>query len=469
MTGIDAERYDRQLRLWGTDGQLKLSSATVLCFGSSAAACEVLKNLILPGLGSVIVVDDALTRERDLGSNFFLDSSHLGLNRAKAVVQYLSELNPTVRCVGYSSVSEIPPDVNAHVVVLVNGWIKNYMAKDTVDKSYYTIAVESVGFLGRVCIYATKPHVVLEPKSEEGRLGDLFIAHPWLALRDYIDSFDFSPNAVEIELFHIPWLVILAKACMTTSARDRKSLLSAIVSLENGRLGGLNFDEARHSVFRLTALAWDDEILSDIARIISEYGNDPTRTVDDLVGVLKAVEIFHKRRGSLPLSGPTIPDMVSTTDSYTELVDLFRTKFDADVTEIVALCAAERPIVEKVVTNLRNLTVMEFERMYEGLNDSAHSPDAKRHNGDDVAMEESCFDDPEQEEIVRLLDGLPVDEASLMKQEFDRYSGGVELHAVSAVVGSVAAQEIVKLVTNQFVPIQKSFVFNGINGSGFTY
>jgi len=45
------QRYDRQLRLWGANGQEKLENAHVLLVnsGPGVVGTEVLKNLILPG------------------------------------------------------------------------------------------------------------------------------------------------------------------------------------------------------------------------------------------------------------------------------------------------------------------------------------------------------------------------------------------------------------------------------------
>jgi NEDD8-activating enzyme E1 regulatory subunit len=53
-------------------------------------------------------------------------------------------------------------------------------------------------------------------------------------------------------------------------------------------------------------------------------------------------------------------------------------------------------------------------------------------------------------------------------EEIVRY-GGAELHTISALIGGIAAQEIVKLLTNQFVPLNNTYVFNGIASVGATY
>ena len=52
------DKYDRQLRLWGASGQRALGSTLVVLVGSSACGTETLKNLVLPGVGSFLVLDD---------------------------------------------------------------------------------------------------------------------------------------------------------------------------------------------------------------------------------------------------------------------------------------------------------------------------------------------------------------------------------------------------------------------------
>ena len=55
-----SKRYDRQLRVWGPQGQEALGRSAVAVLGSGPAAAEALKNLVLGGVGSFVVVDDAV-------------------------------------------------------------------------------------------------------------------------------------------------------------------------------------------------------------------------------------------------------------------------------------------------------------------------------------------------------------------------------------------------------------------------
>jgi molybdopterin/thiamine biosynthesis adenylyltransferase len=42
-------KYDRQLRLWSSNGQEALESARVCLVNATATGTEILKNLVLPG------------------------------------------------------------------------------------------------------------------------------------------------------------------------------------------------------------------------------------------------------------------------------------------------------------------------------------------------------------------------------------------------------------------------------------
>jgi amyloid beta precursor protein binding protein 1 len=92
------KKYDRQLRLWGANGQAALEEAHVLLInaGPGAVGVETLKNLALPGIGQFTILDSVLVEEADLGVNFFLTEDSLGASRAAETCKYLQELNPDV-------------------------------------------------------------------------------------------------------------------------------------------------------------------------------------------------------------------------------------------------------------------------------------------------------------------------------------------------------------------------------------
>jgi hypothetical protein len=96
LTDKEAELYDRQIRLWGVEAQQRLRGASVFIVGLSALGAEITKNLVLAGF-SVTLLDAAPATPRDLGAQFFLDASSVGVNRALASQARAQDLNKLVR------------------------------------------------------------------------------------------------------------------------------------------------------------------------------------------------------------------------------------------------------------------------------------------------------------------------------------------------------------------------------------
>lgn len=94
----DEERaiYDRQLRVWGVEAQKRMRESSVLIVGLRGLAAEVAKNLVLAGIGSLMLLDGVTVTAADLSANFLLRAEDLGRNRAEACVAQLQLLNPNV-------------------------------------------------------------------------------------------------------------------------------------------------------------------------------------------------------------------------------------------------------------------------------------------------------------------------------------------------------------------------------------
>lgn len=54
---------------------------------------------------------------------------------------------------------------------------------------------------------------------------------------------------------------------------------------------------------------------------------------------------------------------------------------------------------------------------------------------------------------------------SILKFAFDIYFscsfGGAEIHTIASYMGGVAAQETIKIITRQYVPINNTYLYNG--------
>jgi amyloid beta precursor protein binding protein 1 len=79
------DKYDRQLRLWGAQGQKALMNSKILLINANAVGSETLKNLVLPGVGEFVILDHEVVKQSDLGCNFFVYSKSIGRPRAEVI------------------------------------------------------------------------------------------------------------------------------------------------------------------------------------------------------------------------------------------------------------------------------------------------------------------------------------------------------------------------------------------------
>lgn len=94
--GATTNKYDRQIRLWGAEGQKALMESKICLIHAGPTGTETLKNLVLPGCGHITILDDAKVSEQDLGNNFFVTKDEIGSPRAKVCLDNLLEMNPDV-------------------------------------------------------------------------------------------------------------------------------------------------------------------------------------------------------------------------------------------------------------------------------------------------------------------------------------------------------------------------------------
>jgi len=94
---IDTNLYSRQIGTFGMETMGKLIKMRVLISGLRGCGVETAKNLILAGPKKVVLHDDGLVTQGDLGSNFYCSPSHVGTTpRSEASIASLKELNPYV-------------------------------------------------------------------------------------------------------------------------------------------------------------------------------------------------------------------------------------------------------------------------------------------------------------------------------------------------------------------------------------
>ncbi|CAI6344059.1 unnamed protein product [Macrosiphum euphorbiae] len=99
MSKDERKVYDRQIRLWGFDGQNKLRATKVLLIGMQGLGAEIAKNLILSGVNSITLKDHTEVSILDRCSQFLIPRDSEERNRAKASFSAAQKLNPNVKVI----------------------------------------------------------------------------------------------------------------------------------------------------------------------------------------------------------------------------------------------------------------------------------------------------------------------------------------------------------------------------------
>ena len=561
-----SDKYDRQLRLWGASGQKALSESTVMLIGATAVGTETLKNLVLPGVGNIVVVDDAMVSLEDLQSNFFVTMEINGTNgdtaseptcRAKVSLELLQELNPDVNGF-YQHVSDLNEVDFAQLIasyknLLVIGADLEPHVLDKVAQvcshSVPFIQVQSYGLLGLVRIQTPHPLCIFDPKPTSST-PDLRLLSPPQQFIDFCNSIQIDSFSMDDHQHsHIPYPVILYKSQQQWKEANQGKLPETFAQKQQfkeciKRMARkwdmqVNFHEAYNNAYlAYTEKTLDSHHLESLLQKMQT--SSPAAAIKKSMAtsqaLLKALIKFVQNHNSrAPFSG-TLPDMTATTQSYVQLQQIYHDQAHKDAMELKMYMrehdrSVPMPSDEEVVrfcTNVFDLDVVVFRSCH----DEYVLPPPQ-----DLVDEWQCiepFEVPEltpflwyiglracrlfhqqqgcypgvtsdwesdvpllQEKILQVCRDLQLTDCDWIQQsllcgsgnqdddnDYDHEEeetmltkiatelarqGNAEIHNIASIVGGVASQEAVKIITGQYTPLNNTFIYNGIASVGGTY
>ncbi|KAJ9176902.1 hypothetical protein P3X46_012166 [Hevea brasiliensis] len=509
-------KYDRQLRIWGEQGQAALEKASICLLNCGPTGSETLKNLVLGGVGSITVIDGSKVEVSDLGNNFMVDESSVGQSKAKCVCAFLQELNDAVKAKFIEEHPEAlietnPSFFSQFTLVVATQLVEDSMVKlDKIcrEANVKLIFARSYGLTGFVRV-SVKEHTVIESKPDHF-LDDLRLNNPWPELKSFAETIDLNV-ADPVAHKHTPYVIILVKMAeewakthggSLPSTRDEKKQFKELLKAGMVATDEENYKEAIEASFKVFA---PRGISLDLQQIISDSCTEVDSNSSQFWVMLAALKEFivNEGGGEAPLEG-SIPDMTSSTELYVNLQKIYQAKAEADylvieqrVKNILKKIGRDpdgisKTMIKSFCKNARKLKVCRY-RLLEDEFSNPSLPQLQKYLTDEdysVAMGfyillravdrftanynsfPGQFDGEMDEDISRLkttavgllsdlgCNGSPLTEDLI--NEMCRF-GASELHAVAAFIGGVASQEVIKLITRQFVPISGTFIFNGID------
>ncbi|KAF9420694.1 NEDD8-activating enzyme E1 regulatory subunit [Podila epigama] len=472
-------------------------------------------------IGQYTVVDQSTVTLEDIGSNFFLEQDSLGKSRAEQTCQLLGELNEDVSghwvAKDIVSVLEEQPDYLSRFTLVIVTAVSRQVAEKLADlcwqasqdggkKRISFVWVKTVGLIGAARI-AVPEHAIVETHPDN--VADLRIDSPFPELAAYAKSFDFNTQD-SLEFGHIPYVAILLKYMeewkvehdgKIPSTYAEKNQLKANIRSGMRSADDENFDEAINSVLRSCQAT---VVPSSIKELLQDHKCDElTAETSHFWIIARAVREFvedvEQSGGFLPLSG-TIPDMKAQTDSYVTLQNIYKTKAKKDVQCVLGRVQS---LLEKLGLATDTIKLQEVEGFckfsaflkvirYRSIAEEYQSPKTKqiaswlsdtesvfplyvllrasdsfyddhgRYPGEGKDWREDV--DQLHANVNTLLQSWGIDQEDAVSKDLThevcRYGVG-SIHNIASFMGGVVSQEIIKLITHQYIPMDNTFIFDG--------
>jgi amyloid beta precursor protein binding protein 1 len=458
-----------------------LESARVLVIGASATATSILKNLVLPGIGHITLLDHCVVSPADAGNNFFFEGSSIGRNRAEEAVYRLAELNDSVQArADTRDVADVLASDQSYFFgfsLIITHNIAPVLLKRLADllwsnpSSPPLIPVRSAGFLAEFFVQF-HTHEIIESHTEDStslRIDKPFPALLQAARELKFDAMDTTDHG------HIPYVYILVRALddwktahdgLPPQTYAEKQEFKSLLNAQKRTLDEENFDEAVAQSYR----AWTPTITPPH---LVELFADTTIPSTPFGHLLAALQSFSRRPPHvLPLS-VTLPDMKSDTESYVRLQNLYRTQAAEEREQFRALLRVpvQNELVDLFVKNAHGVQLLKG-ACYGALDATpekltAHLGSLTRETATHLAFfaldawrsspprqSGGPTDSELREHIVSLVPSVELDEKEISDAvgEIIR-APTADLPNVAAFLGGIVAQEAIKMITRQYIPV----------------
>ncbi|KAK1755990.1 putative NEDD8-activating enzyme E1 regulatory subunit [Echria macrotheca] len=509
------KKYDRQLRLWAASGQAALESANLLLVnsGPGVVGIETLKNLVLPGIGRFAIYDEATVGDADLGVNFFLDADFLGKSRSKCLTELLLELNPEVHGAWYpsqenaTSLDDMLATSPVFTAIMYTFPIspQRLSILEAYGQQHKTplVAIHSAGFYSYFRIHLPGAFPIVDTHPDETATTDLRLLSPWPELVDFAKSMTQDIDSLDnFEHGHLPYVVILlyylekwrethggANPITYKEKTEFRSTVAAAARTNNPEGGEENFDEAVAAVLKTIV---PPSLPSGLKEVFEYEPSEPIEERSSFWIVADAIKAFYAKHNCLPLRG-NVPDMKAQSKVYIQLQNIYKAKARLDAAEVLETAQAIAPgrhfDPAEVELFCKNAPFVKLINATKGGNiASASSVDRLQ----DVTAQELANDESAEltlmplsllpiylalratshvasasadeilAEVAKIIPGANENERIVQAaQEVARAEGG-ELHNVAALTGGMVAQEMIKIITKQYIPIDNTCIFDGI-------
>jgi len=130
------ERYERQIKIIGAEGQQKLMSAKVMVAGVGGLGCTAAILLTAAGVGKILLVDKEKVDLSNLNRQILYTPNDIGKYKALIAAKVLKQLNPSVEVEGIvAEINDENVDDLIRKVDLVIDGMDNYEGRFLLNKA----------------------------------------------------------------------------------------------------------------------------------------------------------------------------------------------------------------------------------------------------------------------------------------------------------------------------------------------
>ena len=542
---MSKDKYDRQTRLWG-EGQILICAARLLCLNSDSCTSEILKNLILSGVGQVTIVDNAKISAEDLKNNFFVDACDINKDRGEIILKNLLELNPDVKgnYIKRNSkeyINDEKTDFKSFDILIatnLNSEENNKLYSIAKKNNLRLVIVKNNGLMNYIRLYENY-HGNMNLRLLETPVEDFRLSCPWKELVDFANSFNFEKMDL-IDHKNVPYFIIIVQAlekyrknkndpnANPKNKQEEEEFKNIIKSymLSTGAEGeNENIEEAlsHHYYAKEYTKNLTNYKMEEIFNVIEktpqkDLFNKSNKYMKLFFIYFITLKKYFEKYKTYPICG-NIPDMISNTSNFIGLKQIYNTKAKNEHDEM-------RKMINDEIKENKNLSEedkKELDKLTNNLtNDDIDIIDILNKNWPQVSLfvypdndfeEEGKNLDPDELEdpnhklnfvwylLFRASDkfveknkrypGQNTDDFKkdvpelfgLLKEEYNKLSNKPDLEnllnedntfefcrmgkgfvpPVVSMVGSIASQEIIKLITYQFETVNNTIIYDGIN------
>jgi amyloid beta precursor protein binding protein 1 len=317
---------------------------------------------------------------------------------------------------------------------------------------------------------------------------DLRLLSPWPELSSF--ALELTQNITALDAHthgHIPYVALLlhfleqwgdehdgnSPTAYTDKVAFRKTVAAA-ARTDNPEGGEENFEEAVAAVLK-TIIA---PSLSSSVREVFDYTPTEEEAKSPFWIITSAIKKFYEAHGELPLPG-AMPDMKAQSQVYVQLQNIYKTKAREDAAEVKRYVDAHPHgsgvDPQEIETYCKNAAFVKLVRATTEVNLKAI---AEAELNQEFAIAPTLVPvylalraseniaELNQENLVQEMSriiGAEVTDERLIHtaKEVVRAQKG-ELHNIAALTGGMVAQEIIKIITKQYIPVDNTCIFDGI-------